>query len=286
MYVRGEDLERWMQGSLEANIDRVERALAEHAGVAVEVLATREDGALYRTPEGALHEAAFTQGPTGIEGVTSKPSAIPVFGAEAAPVLAAAELRAITAGMLEGQAPERTRVRNLTGVLRAGEPYTMGAVIGAVEEAMSVAGEQHWYALYEANQERIRTAMWGQIRELEARVPSTAYGRLPRTRLVEFEPELRESLGLLAGVCNQIVDTIRPLEFDRDHEFLGAIRESLIAEAERLHGLLARAGQLMRAEDMDRAAVAHDRWCGRAKTMEVVAAYLTGRSKKGAEASK
>lgn len=284
MYVRGEDLERWTAGSLEASIERVERALAGHAGVAVEVLATREDGALYRTPEGALHEAAFTQGSTGVEGITSKPSSVPVHEAAALPRLVADELRALTAAMVRGEAPERTRVRSLAGLLRADEVYTLGQVLARVDEACAGTGAAHWRTLYEANQERIRTAMWGQIRELEARVPKTSYARLPLARLPEFEAELRESLGLVGGLLCEMVDGIQPLVFDKDDEFLGAIRESLIAEAQTLRGLLAKAGQLMRAEDLERAAVAHDGLCGRARVMEVVSAYLKGRAKKGAEA--
>lgn len=286
MHVRGTDLGQWTVGSLEGAIDRVEAALTAHVGVAVELLATREDGALFRTPDGKLHEAAFTQGVTGLENVTTKLSTIPTFEGTALSVLVSEELRDLTAAMVRGEAPERGRVQRLAAALRKDEPYTLGAVLARVDEALAAGGEGHWHTLYEANQEKIRTAMWGQIRELEGRVPGTAYGKLPRTRLPEFEPELRESVGLLGGVIVEIVDRIRGLEFDKNDEFLGAIRESLFAEAQTLHGLLAKAGLLMRAEDLERAAVAHDRWCGRAKTMEVVSAYLQGRAKKGAEATK
>ena len=284
MYVRGEDLAKWMGDSLEARISLVETAVTAKVGVAVELLATREDGALFRTPDGALHEAAFVFVNGVVGDVAVQPSTLPVYEEAALPGLVSAELRDLAGAMVRGEAVERTRVRSLAGLLRKDEPYTLGAVLSQVDEALAGAGEQHWHTLYEANQERIRTALWGQIRELEARVPSTAYGKLPRARLPEFEAELRESIGLVGGVCVEIVDRIRPLAFAKDDEFLGAIRESLIAEAQLLHGLLAKAGRLVRAEDLERTAAAHDRWCGRARTMEVVSAYLVGRAKKGAEA--
>jgi hypothetical protein len=148
---------------------------------------------------------------------------------------------------------------------------------------MAGSGENHWHSYYEANREQIRTSLWGQIRELEGKVPKTAYAQIPRARLSEFAPELIESLGLLQKGFVQIVDEIRSLVFDKGDEFNGAIRDSLLAEAHALHGLLAKVGVLVEVRgdpgDLERIAVAHDQWCGRAKTMEVVAAYL--RSKKG-----
>jgi hypothetical protein len=290
MYVRGEDLEKWMGNSLEARISLVETAVTAKVGVAVELLATREDGALFRTPDGKLHEATFVtcvgdHGPT-VADVAVQPSTIPVHEEAALPRLVSDELRSITADLMDGKAIERTRVRSLANLVKTEEVYHVGQVIAKLDEACAVTGDEHWYKLYEANQEKIRTAMYGQIRELEAHVPKTAYARLPKTRLTEFEPELRESMGLLAKVMEEIIDVIRPLVFDRDDEFFGAIRESLIAEAQTLHGLLAKAGELMRAEDLERVAVAHDGLCGRARTMEVVSAYITGRAKKGAEESK
>jgi hypothetical protein len=285
-FVRGEDLTKWTEGSLEAQLDLVERTLEAAVKGPVELLATRADGALFRTPDGALHEAAFTAAPGQLEGVEIHPSTIPVHEAATLPRLVADELRDLTAAMLRGEAVERARVRAVAELLVADEQYTLGAVLQRADEACAQTGDTHWFTLYEANQEKIRTTMWGQIRELEARVPKTAYARLPRTRLPEFEPELRESMGLLGGVLTEVVDGISPLVFDRDDEFLGAIRDSLIAEAQTLHGLLAKAGQLIRAEDLERAAVAHDRWCGRARTMEVVSAYLKGRANKGAEEAK
>lgn len=286
MYVRGEDLAKWMGDSMEARITLVEMAVTAKVGVAVDLLATREDGALFRTPDGKLHEAtfAFVNGVVG--DVTVQPSTIPVHEAAALPRLVSDELRALTADLMDGKPIERTRVRSLANLVDANEVYWPSQVIAKVNEACEAKGDTHWFKLYEANQEKIRTAMWGQIRDLEARVPKTAYAKLPKTRLTEFEPELRESMGLLAKVMEEIIDVIRPLVFDKDDEFYGAIRESLLAEAQTLHGLLAKAGELwMRAEDLERVAVAHDGLCGRAKTMEVVSAYIAGRTKKGAEAS-
>jgi hypothetical protein len=285
MYVRGEDLTKWTEGSMEEELATWERAIGTKVGVQVELVATQQGlgACLFRTPDGALHEARLTDDR---KDITVQPSTVPVYEAAALPRLVGDELRALTADLMEGKAIERTRVRSLANLVRTEEVYRVSQVIAKLDEACAATGDEHWYKLYEANQEKIRTAMWGQIRELEAHVPKTAYARLPKTRLTEFEPELRESMGLLAKVMEEIIDVIRPLVFDGDDEFFGAIRESLIAEAQTLHGLLAKAGELMRAEDLERVAVAHDGLCGRARTMEVVSAYITGRAKKGAEAGK
>jgi hypothetical protein len=286
MYVRGEDLEKWMRGSFEQQMDVVEAAIERAVGVRVQMIATRGDGALFMTPDGKLQEARYVFIGDSMSEVIVNPSPVPAYEETALPRLVGDELRELTAAMVRGEAPERTRVRSLTGLLRADEVYTLGQVLARVDEACAGTGETHWHTLYEANQEKIRTAMWGQIRELEARVPKTAYAKLPRARLPEFDAELRESMAIMAGLLHEMVDGISPLVFDRDDEFLGAIRDSLIAEAQTLRGLLAKAGQLIRAEDLERAAVAHDRWCGRARTMEVVSAYLKGRANKGAEEAK
>jgi hypothetical protein len=286
-YVRGQEVEKWSRGSLEDQAEMVAEAISATVGAPVVMLATRSDGALFQSLDGKLQEAAFTRGDDGaVAGVTIRDSSIRVHGEEDLPVLVAEELRDITAAMLRGEVPQRTRVRALARSVVAGEQYTLGGVLQRVDEAMAVTGEQHWHTAYEANVERIRTSLWGQIRELEARVPKTAYAQLPRTRLAEFAPELRESMTFLANAFTGVIDEIAPLVFDQDREYEGAIRESLIAEAQLLRGLLAKAGQLMRAEDLDRAAVAHDRLCGRARLMEVAAAYIVRRAQKGAEEKK
>ncbi|MFA4971371.1 MAG: hypothetical protein WC683_02075 [bacterium] len=290
-FVRAEDLAQWTVGSLEEMLERAEASIRAAVGVGVDVIATQVDPktmlprCLFQTPDGALHEA-HAHG----DQVDVRPSAIPVFEEAQLPGLVREELRALVAGMMQGTAPERTRVRAVAGLLRPGEPYTLGAALRLAEAAMDATDDQHWWALYEANQERIRTKMWGSIRELEAAVPHTAYAKLPRSRLPEFDGELRESVGLLAGVCGGIVDEIRDLVFDggRDDDedrTNGAIRESLLVEAQTLYGVLAKVDQLWTTEDIERMAEAHDQWAGRARVMKIVAAYLVGRAQKGAEAS-
>lgn len=291
MYVRAEDLVKWTGVSLESHIEMVEAALSVHVGAPVEILATRDDGVLFRAPDGTLHEAAFTScvgdnGPT-VADVVVTPSTISVYKEADLTRLVSEELRSITADLISGKTIERTRVRSVADLLVAGESYSIGQLLGRIDEACVGESDDHWFSLYEANQERIRTAMWGSIREIEGSVPQTAYSKLPKGRLGEFDAEMRESMTILGGVIKDVIDEIIPLVFDsgRD-EFLGAIRESLNVEAQTLHGLLAKVEQLMRADDLERVAVAHDRLCGRAKTMKVVSAYLTGRAKKGSEESK
>jgi hypothetical protein len=286
MYVKSQDIQKWCDGSMEDRMDVVAEAIKGAVGTAVDLLATRDDCALFRDPSGRIAEAVFTMQKGAVEGVEIRRDPVPMYEAAQLPRLVADELRGLTEGLLQGQPMTRTQVRVLAGLLRADEDYWLGDVVARMDQAMLAEDADHWHTAYQANQEKIRTAMWGSIRELEARLPKTAYAKLPRARLPEFTEELRESVGIVSTRLREIVDEISGLVFDEQDGFYGAIRKSLIAEAQLLCGLIARAEQLMRAEDLDRMAAAHDRLCGRAKTMEVVAAYLTGRSKKGAEETK
>lgn len=274
MYVRAQDLSRWAEGSLEQQIERAEAAVAARVGGPVELLYTRPDGALFRAADGTLQEAVFVDGEVAV-----RPAPVPQFEAAALPRLVADELRAVTRGLLEGEAV-RGQVRALVPLLRAGEEYWLTGVLRRVDEVLAADAPGHWHTEYKAHQERIRTAMWGSIREVEGRLPKTAYARLPAARLSEFDPELRESLGVVATVLHEIVDGCATLVFDKGSSECSAI-ESLTVEAQLLRGLLAKAGTLMRTEDLEQMAVAHDQVVGRAKTMAVVAAYLRGRGTKG-----
>lgn len=286
MYAKSQDLKKWLDGSIEERIGQVAEAISRAVGAEVEMIATKDDCALFRDPSGRLAEAVFVSQGGMIENVEIRVDPVPVYEEAQLPRLVADELRDIAGGLLHGEPMTRTRVRVLAGLLRAEEDYWFSDVIAHMDRAMLAEDADHWHTAYQANQEKIRTAMWGSIRELEARIPKTAYAKIPSGRLPEFTAELRESTGIVATRLSEIVDGISGLVFDEEDGFYGAIRESLIAEAQLLRGLLAKAEQLMRAEDLDRMAAAHDRLCGRARTMEVVAAYLKGRSKKGAEETK
>jgi hypothetical protein len=286
MYAKSQDLQKWLSGSIEDRLHVVAEAITRSVGDGVELIATQDDCALFRDRDGRIAEAVFTMKDGAVDVVEIRRDPVPMYEEAQLPRLVSEELREITSDLLNGNPMTRTRVRALAGLLRADEDYWLGDVIARMDSVMLSEDEANWHTAYQANQEKIRTAMWGSIRELEARIPKTAYAKLPPGRLPEFANELGESLGIVSTRWKEIVDGISGLVFDNDNEFYGAIRESLIAEAQILGGLLAKAEQLMRAEDIDRMAVAHDRLCGRAKTMEVVAAYLTGRSKKGAEETK
>jgi hypothetical protein len=286
MYAKSQDMKKWLDGSIEERIGQVAEAVSRAVGAEVEMIATKDDCALFRDPSGRLAEAVFAINGGVIENVEIRVDPIPVYEDAQLPRLVADELKEIAHGMLHGEPMTRTRVRVLAGLLKKDEDYWLGDVIAYMDCAMLSEDANNWHVAYQANQEKIRTAMWGSIRELEARIPKTAYAKIPSGRLPEFNEELHESLGIVSTRLSEIVDGISGLVFDETDGFYGAIRQSLIAEAQLLRGLLAKAEQLMRAEDIDRMALAHDRLCGRARTMEVVAAYLKGRSKKGAEETK
>lgn len=270
-YVRAADLRPYTSGSLEEQQERVQAAIEAEVGP-VELIATQADRALVRTREGALREATFKIADGAVTDVQVRDARVPQHGPELVPSLVAEELRALVGAMLRGEAVERTQVRACARMLAADEDYWIGDVLRKMEEAESPALTEQ--------EAKIRESMWGQVRELEARIPKTAYAKIPAARLPEFESELRESWKLVGEALCEIIDGASPLVFSEEE--MGAIQESLIVEVQALQGLHRKAGWLMRTEDLGRAAVAHDRLCGRARTMVVMAAYLKGRQQKEA----
>jgi hypothetical protein len=179
--------------------------------------------------------------------------------------------------MMRGKPIERTQVREVAQLLRKDEDYWLAGLLEKLDEC----GDDGWFQMYEANAEKIRTSLYGRIREIESRIPKTRYTKIARDKLAEFKAELRDSVCVLGEVLQQIVDECTGMVFDQGQdEFFGAIRSSLTAEAQAVCGLLGKAEKLMGSDDLERMAVAHDRLAERAKTMAVVSEYLSERAPK------
>ena len=121
--------------------------------------------------------------------------------------------------------------------------------------------------------ERIKTSLYGRIREMEGSVPRTRYARLPSGRLHEFGKEVKESMAILKDRYADVAESCHGLTFG-DNEFLSAVCESLIVEAQAAVGLLGKAEKLARQDDLPMVARAHDKLADRAKNMVLVSEYL------------
>lgn len=279
-YIRGSEIDERYQGSLEQRILTVKGAVEEQLNKGVTILATHPNAALVVDEDGHLHEAKFKFARGEVKNLELSASDIPVHQDEDMPVHIAGELRDIVDDIMEGRETDRTRVREIAALLRD-EDYWLTDVIKKLSEETSQDVE--WFQVYEANRHEIRTKMYGQIRELESRVPKTRYSKLPTGRLPEFEGELRESMAVLADIAGAVVDDFGSMVFDEEDEFLCAVRQSLIAEAQATKSLLSKAAKLMASEDMPRAADVHDGLAERAKNMVVVSEWIKTRAPRSSE---
>lgn len=273
-FVQGSALEKVYEGSHEDRLAGIHSAIEEHFGDSpVNIVATHDKHAIVFNEDGCLLKVTLDTDKKGNPKVVSaKPSKIvPVIEDEDVPAHVSKELRSIVTNMLEGKEVTRTQVREVASLLKKDEDYWLSDILSKLDEAM---GETDWYKMYEANTERIRTSLYGSLKALEGQVPNTKYSKMSAKKIGKFTEELEESLVMLGGVAQSIVDECSKLVFDKDDDFLAVIRESLIVEAQAVIDLLGKAGKLMNPSDLVRIAEAHDKMADRARVMTVVSGYL------------
>jgi len=278
MYIQGSAIDKKFKGSLEHQSLVVQKAIDEHFGDSpVRILATHQKHAYAIDGDGQMLKVTYKVEDDGAVVVKAKPTKdIPVIEDDNIPRFIAGQLRTMVEAASSGKEISRTGVREVAQLLDKDETYWVSDVLEKINEA---ADESEWFAMYEANQEKIRTSMYGNIREIESLFPSTRFAKIARSKLPKFEGELREALAIIADLANEMVDECNKMVFDNSqNEFFGAICESLNVEAHAVSGLLGKAEKLMRTEDVGRMADAHDRLAERAKTMAVVTAYLKTKS--------
>ena len=278
MYIQGSAIDKKFKGSLEHQSLVVQKAIDEHFGDSpVRILATHQKHAYAIDGDGQMLKVTYKVEDDGAVVVKAKPTKdIPVIEDDNIPRFIAGQLRTMVEAASSGKEISRTGVREVAQLLDKDETYWVSDVLEKINEA---ADESEWFAMYEANQEKIRTSTYGNIREIESLFPSTRFAKIARSKLPKFEGELREALAIIADLANEMVDECNKMVFDNSqNEFFGAICESLNVEAHAVSGLLGKAEKLMRTEDVGRMADAHDRLAERAKTMAVVTAYLKTKS--------
>jgi len=278
MYIQGSAIDKKFKGSLEHQAQLIGEAIAEHFGDSpVSVLATQAKHAFVVDGSGSILKVSYK-----VEGkevkVTraKKTDEIPVIEDKDVPRFVSDQLRSLAEAVMSGKPMERTQVRELAQLIDKDEAYWVSDVIEGIDEAVE---NGTWFGMYEANQEQIRTTMYGRIREIESPFTSTKFSKIAPSKLSKFEGELREAVSVLSGLVNKVVDECSGMVFDQDQDdFFSAICESLKVEAQAIGGLLGKAEKLMRSDDVGRVAEAHDRLAVRAKTMAVVTEYMKTRS--------
>jgi hypothetical protein len=279
-YVQGSALSKVFAGSLEAQTNMIKDAISEHYGDSpVNIVSVHTDHAFGFDVDGKFLRFTYTVEDGVVKNIDQKPSkAVRVWEDNEVPLFVSKQLKSMVNKMMRGKPIERTQVREVASVIQRDEDYWLSGVLAKLDEATGEAAE--WTKMYEANKEQIRTSLHGHIREYEGRLPKTRYSKIGADKISEFENELRESFGVVNAVLQQIVDECTGIVFDKERdEFFGAIRKSLIAEAQTVVGLLGKAEKLMGSEDLESMSMAHDRLAEWAKTMVVVAEYLKDKAR-------
>lgn len=279
MFVQGSAIDKKFKGSLEHQALIIKNAIEEHFGESpIRILATHPAYAFVMDDDGKMLKLTYEVKKDQVTEIKAKPTKeIPIIEDEDVPLFVANSLHTIVEAAMKDKPIPRTQVREVAQLLDKDELYWITDILKKIDEANE---EAEWFNMYEANQEKIRTAMYGSIRELESPFPSTKFTQIAPSKLHNFESELREALVLISGLISDIVDECSKMVFDQEEdEFFCAICESLTVEAQAIGGLLGKAEKLMRIEDVGRMAEAHDRLAERAKTMAVVTAYLKTRSR-------
>ena len=276
-FVQGSAIDKAMKGSIDERMSLVHLAVTEHYGSPLNIVATFEDHVLAFNEDKKLLKISYNVNEAGdFEVVKSAPSkAIPVIEDENVHVHVAKELKRITKRMMEGKKVERTQVRELAALTKKDESYWMSDILAKMDES---CGETDWFRMYEANIERIRTSLHGRIRKIEESVPKTQYGKIAKDKLGSFDKEMAESLAVISGLFEGYASFCSVLSFDEKQEFLGAVRESLVVEAQAIVGLLGKAEKLMGQSEISQVAEAHYKMADRARTMALVSAYIKGKA--------
>jgi hypothetical protein len=284
-FVQGSAIEKASKGSAESRLDAIHRCVHEHyTETPLGIMATFDDHVLAFAADHKLLKISYSVDESGEYSVTGEKvsRAIPVIMEDDVANTVAKNLRQMAKAMMSGKLVPRTQVREMAALVRKDEMYWMSDIVSKLDEATDSAVE--WYKMYEANIDRIRTSMHGRIREIEGAVPKTRYVKIPASKLASFKSEMGESLQVIKGLLDEQCMTCGDYIFGDKQEFLSAVRESLIAEAQAVVGLLGRAEKLMGHADLSTVANAHDKLADRAKAMALVSSYLGSKAQpKGKE---
>jgi hypothetical protein len=273
-FVRKSDLERHAVGSLEARVQMVEAAVRAELGADARVLATHADHAIVQTLTGVKRlNFQLEEDASAVAKLEVVDTDVPVLEGRALDHAAGKDLREVAAALGRGEGVPRTRVRDLARMLRREVPYWVPDALAAC-----VAEDAPWAAWYAPQGAGVRERLHGQIRELEAPVPRTRYGKLGPESLAACESELRESVAALRAVARGLFDGLTSDVAYQEAELV-AVHQSLRAEALALDAGLAWVEEMDWAGAVPEVATAHDRIAARLRDGLVVQAHLRAQTR-------
>jgi hypothetical protein len=270
-YIQGSAIEKARSGSIENKLDIIKNFLGEKYN-ALRIVATFDDHVLAFNEDGKFRDISFLMNENGSIKITSDKASrvVSVIKDEDIPSHVSKELKNIVKSMINEDFDVRTRVRELVPFINDIDMIWLSDVMKGIDESVK---PNTWSKMYEANIERIKTKLYGRIREIENGVPKVRYSRLPEERISEFKTEVKDSMSILCDRYKIIIEGCKGLQFC-DNEFLGAVCESLIVEAQVLVDLLGKAEKLSRQDNLSIVAKAHDKLADRARTMALMSEYL------------
>lgn len=274
-FIRKIDLLRHQQGSLEARLQVAKQAVRQALGEDATVLATHDTYALARSADGQVQTVQYQLQEGQASGVTVVASDVPVLTGMALDRAVADDLPGVVTAMLEGQAMDRTRMRDLARMARTGAAYWMADALAMTE---SVGQGAAWWAYFAPQALQVRERLHGTIKQIEAPVPTTRFARLADARLGEYAQELRECVGTLRAVARGVFDTLKA-DVSYHDETVKAVHESLRQEMDGLNHALAWVEQMEWTGKLPDVAIAHDRIAARLRDGLVVRAHLRSMTK-------
>lgn len=272
-YIQGSAIEKARSGSIENKLNTIQDFLGEKYN-ALRIVATFDDHVLAFNEDGKFRDISFSINEDGSMEVTGDKASRAVSVIKDEDIHVSKELKSIVKLMNEDN-DVRTRVRELMPFINDTDMIWLSDVMKGIEESVK---PNTWSKMYEANIERVKTKLYGRIREIENGIPKVRYSRLPEERISEFKSEVKDSMSILCDRYKIIIEGCKGLEFC-DNEFLGAVCESLIVEAQVLVDLLGKAEKLSRQDDLSTVARAHDKLADRARMMALMSEYLKVKSK-------
>lgn len=277
MFIQGSEIEKSSRNSMEYKASVIGEAIVKHFDSPVEVLATYDDYA-YVFDDSNIWKVKYRVEDDEIHDLSSELTEdIKTIDEDDTPSFVADTLRQLVEHVLSGEEPSRTQVREVAQLINGDEYYWVSDVINKIEEN---SNDSKWFNMYEANQEKIRTAVYGRIRAVESKFPKTKFSKIPTDKLIVLKEELKESINIIIRETTDMVDECKKLVFnEKQGDFFTNVGSSLIVEAQALVSLLSKVDKLMlQPSDFGRVAEANDNLVERVKTMAVVTEYLKKKS--------
>lgn len=273
-YVHGTDIENAKKGSMEGSIVGIHDCILKECPGA-NIVATFEDHVFLFDSDKKFRKANFIVNESGEYEFKSKRISNLVQTIEEDELVSHVSdgIKSLVEGILKGDDIDSDRVIELAALVDKEEIYWMSDINEQLEDVFK---KDEWMKMYKANEEKIRTKMYGNVREIEGRIPSVYFSKISDKNIREFVGEIKESFSVISDVISNSGSICSGLEFENNSDFFSAVSKSLTVEAQAIVGLLGKAEKLITEDNMSVAAKAHDKMVSRARIMTLMSEYLKG----------